>query len=642
MASRNERRGCARGLVIGCVVAAAWALACTPDRRRESEATPATSAEAPVLAVDPNAPHAEPIGAAGYWLEDTSRKVQPTTAPPALGGTLVLEGPRDSVQAYQIVLRPEGGGMQNVDVIATDLTTSTGASIPASNVTLFREFFIDFGSVDPHQIMGGVAPAPEQSPTNDARVPDPLIPLVDPYTGNPAGAPFAVDPDTNLPLWVDVQIPADASPGTYTGSIVVTADGQAPMVIPLSLDVWDLTLPDSRSVTTYFRIDWDSVNSFHAGMNAGDPDADPRTRVLVHRYEEMAHSHRVDPLQIWVPSPNGCSAPTDWTAFDEAVGPYLDGSHWNDGVPSTYFGGGIPIGNEDPPCSSEQYTELARDWASHLTEKGWLTRTWDFATDEPPSSLYPTIARQSGWAQAGDPDWKPQIIDTTMPRTSSAPLLNGALGVYVLCLKCFGNWDILDDPNDPGAHVYGRPEWPLLFSQGIRLWFYESVAQGPPYPGFATNTLDAAEPRILMWGAWYEGATGFLYYSITELAKNDPWGPNITFSKTGDGVLVYPGNHDGTSAPAGSPANLSIDGPVPSLRLKMVRSGLEDWALFDLAARNGLGDVARAAVATAYTQLGGCQYQGCNPPAWYWKTDYGLLSEARRTVAQALMNAGVH
>lgn len=239
---------------MACMVGAALALACTPDRRHESEATPAMTAEAPVVAVDPNAPHAEPIGAAGYWLEDTSHKVQPTTAPPALGGTLVLEGPRDSAQAYQIVLRPVGGWMQNVNVTATDLTCSTGASIAASNVTLFREFFIDFGSVDPHQIVGGVAPAPQQSPTNDARVPDPLIPLVDPYTGNPAGAPFAVDPDTNLPLWVDVRIPSDASPGTYTGSIVVTTDGQAPTVIPVSLDVWDLTLPDSRSVTTYFRI----------------------------------------------------------------------------------------------------------------------------------------------------------------------------------------------------------------------------------------------------------------------------------------------------------------------------------------------------------------------------------------------------
>jgi hypothetical protein len=627
-------------ITVTVFVAAALATACSPDRHGSASTLHGAEAARPVAVVDPNAPHTEPTGAGAYWLENTSVKVQPTTVPSAWSGTIAVEGMRDSVESYQIVLHPVGGGMQNVNATATGLAGPAGATIAASNITLYREFFVDFGAIDQRVSKGGVEPAPERSRTNDPRVPDPLIPLVDPYSGMPAGAPFAVDAETNLPLWIDVHVPRDAAAGTYTGSIAITADGQAPLVVPLSLEVWDLTLPDSRSVTTYFRIDWNQVNGFHAGMNAGNPD--PRTRILVQRYEEMAHSHRIDPLQIYVPSPNGCTPPDDWTPFDDALGPYLEGSHWSDGVPSTYAGGGIPIGDDDPRCSMQQYVGLARAWASHMKEKGWFSRTWDFAADEPSSSLFPTIAAQSAWAQAGDPDWKAQIIDTTMPRRSSAPLLDAALGVYVLCLKCFGDWDILDDPTNPGAHVYGRTEWADLLRLGTRLWFYESVAQGPPYPGFATNTLDAAEPRILMWGSWYEGATGFLYYSITQLTQNDPWGPNITFPKTGDGVLVYPGNHDGANAPSGSPSNISIDGPIPSLRLKMVRTGLEDWALFELAAQHGLGDVARAAVATVYTQLGGCQYQGCIQPPWYWKTDYDLLSAVRRNVATALMSAGVH
>jgi hypothetical protein len=85
-----------------------------------------------------------------------------------------------------------------------------------------------------------------------------------------------------------------------------------------------------------------------------------------------------------------------------------------------------------------------------------------------------------------------------------------------------------------------------------------------------------------------------------------------------------------------------MDGAIPSLRLKMVRTGLEDWALFKLASQHGLGDMAHTEVAKAYNQMGGCEWQGCNPPAWYWKTDYAILSEVRRTIAQALMNAGVH
>jgi hypothetical protein len=320
----------------------------------------------------------------------------------------------------------------------------------------------------------------------------------------------------------------------------------------------------------------------------------------------------------------------------------MDGSYFEDGVPITYFGMGLDVGDPGQPCTHDAYVAVARAWAQHLKANGWFDQSWVYAADEPSPDLYPVIAEQSSWLQEADPDFKRQIIDTTMPRTATAPVLVPALGVFVLCLKCYDTWELMDDPDDPGSHVYGRAEWPDLFAQGTRMWFYESIAQGPPYPGFATNTLDAAEPRITMWGAWYEGATGFLYYSMTQWEREEPWGANISFPKTGDGVLLYPGNHDGSYAPWGSPQNIAIDGPVPSIRLKMVRTGMQDWALFKLAADHGLTDVARAQVATVYNQLGGCEWSGCTPPSWYWNTDYAALAAARRAIAQALMNAGVH
>jgi hypothetical protein len=74
----------------------------------------------------------------------------------------------------------------------------------------------------------------------------------------------------------------------------------------------------------------------------------------------------------------------------------------------------------------------------------------------------------------------------------------------------------------------------------------------------------------------------------------------------------------------------------------MVRAGVQDWALFKLADQHSLTDMVRTQVSTAYEQMGGCQYQGCNQPSWYWKTDYKILSDARRAIATALINAGVH
>lgn len=61
-----------------------------------------------------------------------------------------------------------------------------------------------------------------------------------------------------------------------------------------------------------------------------------------------------------------------------------------------------------------------------------------------------------------------------------------------------------------------------------------------------------------------------------------------------------------------------------------------------LAAQHGLTNLVRTQVSTAYQQMGGCQYRGCNQPSWYWKTDSKILSDARRAIATALINAGVH
>jgi hypothetical protein len=104
-------------------------------------------------------------------------------------------------------------------------------------------------------------------------------------------------------------------------------------------------------------------------------------------------------------------------------------------------------------------------------------------------------------------------------------------------------------------------------------------------------------------------------------------------------VLIYPGNHDGLLAPAGSPSGVAIDGPIPSYRLKMVREGLQDWAFFKLAEQKGLGVYARSQISMVYGQMGGCEWSGC--PAklngnFFWKTDETLMRTARHNIAAAI------
>ena len=581
-------------------------------------------------------------GAISVWAAPAGVKIQPTTAPGSLA-TLTFEGARGAVEGAQFAVHAAGGPLAGVDATASALEDGAGHTLPASAFTFYREHYIDFSGVVESE--PGSLPVPASSPTGDPRIADPLVPFVDPYGGGPAGAPFAVARDENAAVWVDVAIPAGTAPGSYQGQIVVHAEGESDAVLAVSVTVWDFDLPDMSSVSTWFRGHFGSAIRYHRdsyACNGADCwlDWTPAARELVKRYEALAHEHRIDAGPFFVPDPDApdtCSPPTDWSAYDAALGPYIDGSYFGDGVPHSWFPTPFEPGVDWGlgTCTQAEYTAVAAAWAAHLTAKGWMSRAIAYAYDEPPPAVLPTIAQHAAWMQAADPAWKARILVTTAPTPASAPILDPAVGIYSVCLRCFDDWAQSDD-------YYGRAEWPGLWAQGTQLWFYESNAQSDPYPTFATNTLLGDEPRIALWGSFYEGATGFLLWDTVAWDDANPWGPNASWGKTGDGVLLYPGNHDGLAAPAGSPGDVAIDGPVPSYRLKMVRAGLQDWAMFTLASQLGLDAEVRAAIETVYGQLGGCTWQGCAPPVngqFFWRADPDLVAAARRTVATAIAGA---
>lgn len=575
------------------------------------------------------------------WTEHIAHKVQPTTAAGAMS-SILLEGARRSYEAAQVIVRADGGALADVNMASSDLSDGAGHTIAASNITFFRQVFIDFTGVP--EAEPGNEPVPENSPTGDPLIPDPLIPFTDPYTTTTrwVGAPFNVAAGHNQLVWVDFYIPESTVAGTYTGAITVTATGQPSAVVPVTLVVWDLVLPDMRVVTPYFGMFYEQVIYYHRDTYDCSATScwinwEPHSRLIVKRYEELAHAHRIDTGQSFIPFPGGCTPPTDWGAYDAALQPYMDGGYWSDGVPSTWidtpFTPGASWGIQTG-CTDEAYTDLAQAWAAHLKAKGWFTRTIVYALDEPPSSRYDDILYDSLLMQAGDSDWKAQIMDTTSAAPST-DILTPALGIFCQCLRCYDHWW-------QNQEEYGRAEWPELFAQGIDLWFYESNAQSDPYPTFATNTLLGVEPRVIMWGSWYEQATGFLLWDTVAWDHDDygPWGPNVDYGKSGDGVLIYPGHHDGLLAPAGSPSGITIDGPISSYRLKVIRQGLQDWALFELADQEGYTDYARSEVARVYGQFGGCDWSGCPDPVngeFYWLADAELMDEVRHNIAMMIL-----
>jgi hypothetical protein len=54
-------------------------------------------------------------------------------------------------------------------------------------------------------------------------------------------------------VWATVKVPQDARPGAYSGSILIAAQGEKPVEVPLELKVLDWTLPDPQDYKTWIE-----------------------------------------------------------------------------------------------------------------------------------------------------------------------------------------------------------------------------------------------------------------------------------------------------------------------------------------------------------------------------------------------------
>jgi hypothetical protein len=135
------------------------------------------------------------------------------------------------------------------------------------------------------------------------------------------------------------------------------------------------------------------------------------------------------------------------------------------------------------------------------------------------------------------------------------------------------------------------------------------------WPGYEIDRPSAAA-RAMSWLAWREQVAGELYFDMIYAWRGDPWRDPRAFAGNGDGTLLYPGlpARWGGSRPF----------PVESIRLKVIRDGLEDLEMLRLADGAGLrADAERIAARVAPTIRGFAR----DPRAWL---------EARRELAELL------
>jgi hypothetical protein len=376
-----------------------------------------------------------------------------------------------------------------------------------------------------------------------------------PYQG-----PFEVGPGRTQPIWVDVYVPKNAKAGTYAGSISISPENGAVTKVSFTVRVYDFDLPDESKLVTAFGTSFEFVDLAH-GLKAGSPEA-----IQMHRkYYEFLLDRGISTYHI----------PADLLSEDGAK--YLTDPRMTSFVIPFV----IPYDKDKDEATQKKLLDRVR--ALGAWDKGYF-----YFVDEPVNEdTYKAL--QDGCNYLRKIDAKVNIVSPYF----RGPAFVKDKTVYDLLTGYVNIWCFNTGFFDEKAIEARR-------KAGDKIWNYVCCGPGRPYANFFVD-LAPLEHRMLFWQNYLYQVSGLLYWSTTSWSPDstkDVWTDVATVKSIspdiyGDGSLVYPG------------AKVGIDGPVSSIRLEVIRDGLEDykylWLLEQKAGRDKAVEYARR-LAQSWTE----------------------------------------
>jgi hypothetical protein len=508
------------------------------------------------------------------WVENPMVRVRPVS-PPKSSQLVEIAAARNEVEPFQVVVTAKTQKLEEVTASVSDLTDGRGHRIPRTTITLYREQYV---------YVRNPSPSSTEPP---GWWPDPLVPFLNPVDGKPLhpmqidvdenegnirrnlkgarfpGAPFDVWPGQNQPIWGEVSVPRDAYPGTYRGLFTVSVPKFGEARVEITLVVWDFVLPDGAPLATHFG----GLNSIAVKLHA--PPGSASFQRLFDRYATAMSDHRIDP-----PIPDSLYPPLkpdgsiDSKKTHDELKRYIETHHLHSiQIPQYPYA--------DPLKSNRRFAlRYLQSYYDYLKANGWEKGAYYFPVDEPNTKeAYQRVRSYAQLAHEANPKIRVLCTEQTYPQDKSWGDLRGFVNIWC---PLFGYYD------EESADLLRREE--------NEVWTYTALCQKaapfhPDFPrvgGLPTLFWQIDFPvlnyRLPLWIIWHYGIKGLLYWSTVEWGnpERDVWtDPAFRNRYNGEGCLFYPGNEAGISS------------PVPSLRLKVLREGMEDYAYFTLLARLG-------------------------------------------------------
>lgn len=502
------------------------------------------------------------------WLQNDMIRICPQTGETLeqIGGTrdaalstpLSLASPRNAYVSFQVIVNFGLGELPpELELTAEPLRSPEGGAVESEEYRFYSEWY--------HDMQGRYFP--------DALVPWGAGPSFRELTLRNAvpGQRFGA-------IWVDLFVPVDAAPGRYSGRLFVKS-GESSDAHIVTLDVLPVTVPYESAVTMDLNSYADSISPrFEMLKDRESRYTDGSYFRVEQEYYKLAHEHRAlfhslpynhsgRMPESFYPAMEGAGKNLrvkDWSLFDEHFGPYLDGSAFQNtkrgAIPLPFMY--LPFNFHWPADYAKfgtkgyrtEFSSVFKEFHAHFSEKGWLrTRFELFLNHKKRYKLFPYDGDETRFV------WDEKINDQYYELTKD--VLENKDGAR-FTFRTDSSWSY-------GLHAakYADMITHWVVNRQIFMWYPEAFewlrAKGNTvwiYGGAQPISSSLLGTALTPLACSALGIHGFTFWNVIDAGPR--W--EITPAGNGNTAFFYPADRV-----------LGIPGPIPSLRLKVLRNATQ-------------------------------------------------------------------
>ena len=369
-------------------------------------------------------------------------------------------------------------------------------------------------------------------------------------------------------LWLRIDVPREAVPGNYHGTVSLIQKGQSPIELDLAVDISVMQMPEAMDEKFHLDL-W----QFPAALLQRHNDQSGNRPIELwskEHYELLAPIYKYlarlgqravttyikdgalgSPSMIqWLAHDGGSRWTFDYSIFDRHVETL---NQWGINRQISAFS---PVGwnkteisfldaDTDQPkkfnfaVGSRQFNALwnlfLTDFRSHLIEKGWFEKTVLYMDEIPEHEMRSII----GLIHYNSPDWKIGLAYSHEQPADIIGSLYDVSGIF---------------ETEQRVETYA----------GQTASFYTSCSQIRPNVYLAQDA-DPADLTAFAWYALKRGYNGYLRWAFDNWKSHDPYDLIEGRFTAGDFSLVY------------RSGNIKPIDIVPSVRSELLRDGIEDY-----------------------------------------------------------------